>query len=61
MENLTDLPHGVSINPPSLWFWVKAGFGFAIGNILIFTVAWLVFVVMGLGIIGTLAGLGHHR
>jgi hypothetical protein len=48
MDNLHELPSGVNINPPSFWFWMKAGAGFALGvGVMIPVLTWIALLTSG--------------
>jgi len=56
--------HETALPPVSssftLWFWMKAGFGLALGFFLLFIPLWVMIVLGGFGLVGALLGVGRH-
>ncbi len=60
MENLHDVPTAVSVAPPSLLFWFKAGVGFGAGFVLIVAFSAAAYTTLILGLLaGVVSALGH--
>jgi len=60
MNSLNDATNSLKLEPPSLWFWMKAGLGMALGFFLLFMPVWFFLVLGGLGIVGAALGGRPH-